>query len=91
MPANSDPLKVFISLKFLISHSLVIASIKFFATTIFFSLKNSRSSISRIEYSMLLLNAKALLAGIVHGVVVQIIMLASFKNSLFVLLTLKAT
>ena len=78
---NSEPLKVFNSLKFFISHSLVIVSIKFFATTIFLSLKFSRLSISKTEYSMLLLNAKALFAGIVHGVVVQIIILVSFRKS----------
>ena len=72
-------------------HSLTIEGIRFLATTIFFSLKNSRSSISKTEYSMLLLNANALLAGIVQGVVVQIIILASFKNSFLVSLILKAT
>ena len=40
---------------------------------------------------MLLLKAKALFAGIVQGVVVQIIILASFKKSFFVSLTLNAT
>ena len=40
---------------------------------------------------MLLLKAKALLAGIVQGVVVQIIILESFKNSFGEFLTLKAT
>ena len=70
MSLSSDPLKDFNSLNFLISHSLVIVSIKFLATIIFLSLKFSRSSISKTEYSMLLLKAKALLAGIVHGVVV---------------------
>ena len=69
----------------------MIDSIKLLATIIFFSLKLSNSLISRIEYSILLLNANALFAGIVHGVVVQMITLASFKNSCFVSLTLKAT
>ena len=40
---------------------------------------------------MLSLYANALLAGIVHGVVVQIIILVSLRKSLFVFLTLKAT
>ena len=69
----------------------MIDSIKLLATIIFFSLKLSNSLISRTEYSILLLNANALFAGIVHGVVVQMITLASFKNSCFVSLTLKAT
>ena len=69
----------------------MIDSIKLLATIIFFSLKLSNSLISRTEYSILLLNANALFAGMVHGVVVQIIALASFKNSCFVSLTLKAT
>ena len=72
------------------SHCLVISLIKFFATIIFFSLKFSSSSISITEYSMLLLKANALFAGIVHGVVVQIIILEFFKNSLLVSFTLKA-
>ena len=76
---------------FLISHSLVIDSIKFFATTILLFLKCSSWSISKTAYSILLLKANALLAGIVQGVVVQIIILASFKNSLLVFLTLNAT
>ena len=33
-------------------HSLTIEGIRFLATTIFFSLKNSRSSISKTEYSI---------------------------------------
>ena len=69
----------------------MIDSIKLLATIIFFSLKLSNSLISRTEYSILLLNANALFAGIVHGVVVQMITLASFKNCCFVSLTLKAT
>ena len=69
----------------------MIDSIKLLATIIFFSLKLSNSLISRTEYSILLLNANALFAGIVHGVVVQMITLASFKNSCFVSLTSKAT
>jgi hypothetical protein len=69
----------------------MIDSIKLLATIIFFSLKLSNSLISRTEYSILLLNANALFAGIVHGVVVQMITLASFKNSCFVSFTLKAT
>ena len=79
VPLNSDPLNVFNSLKFFIEHSLQIELIKFFATTIFLSLKYSRSSISRTEYSILLLNANALFAGIVHGVVVQILCLHLLK------------
>ena len=47
--------------------------------------------IFKTEYSILLLKARALLAGMVQGVVVQIIMLASFKKSLLVFLTLNAT
>ena len=71
----------------MISHALVIDSIKFFATTILLSLKCSRLSISSIVYSILLLKANALLAGIVHGVVVQIITFVSLRKSLFVPLT----
>ena len=91
VPLNSEPLKVFNSLKLLISHSLAIDSIKFFATTILLSLKCSRLSISSIVYSILLLKANALLAGIVQGVVVQIIILVSLRKSLLVSLTLNAT
>ena len=52
--------------------------------------KVSKGHISKTEYSMLLLKANALLAGIVHGVVVQMITLESLRKSFFVSLTLKA-
>ena len=91
MPVNSEPLNVFKTLNLSISQDLTIDSKRFLATIIFFSLKFSRSLISINTYSILLLKAKALFAGIVHGVVVQIIILESFKKSFELSLTLNAT
>ena len=91
MSLNSEPLNVFKILNFSIEQDLTIVSKRFVATTIFFSLKFSRSVISTNAYSMPLLKAKALLAGIVHGVVVQIIILEFFKKSFGLSLTLNAT
>ena len=91
MPVNSEPLNVFKILYFSIEQDLMVASSRFVATIIFFSLKFSSSLISTKAYSILLLKAKALLAGIVHGVVVQIIILDSFKKSFGLSLTLNAT
>ena len=70
----------FKTLCFFIPQDLIIESTRLLATIIFFSLKYSKDSISTNEYSIVLLKAKALLAGIVQGVVVQIIILASFKK-----------
>ena len=54
---------------------------KSFATIIFLFLKSDSLSTLIIKYLRLLLKANALLAGIVHGVVVQII-ISQFKRSL---------
>ena len=81
VPWNSEPLKVFKILCFSIPQDLTTDSTKLVATIIFLSLKWSNSLISTSEYSILLLNAKALFAGIVQGVVVQIIILESLRKS----------
>ena len=89
--SRSEPLKFFKTLNFLILQDFTTVLIKFLAIMIFFSLKFSKLEISIKEYSNELLKAKALFAGIVHGVVVHIIILASLRNSLSVFLILKAT
>ena len=72
VPSNSPPLKVFKVSNFFIPQDLTTESKRLVATIIFFSSKFSRSLISTKEYSMPLLKAKALFAGIVQGVVVHI-------------------
>ena len=78
--SNSFPLNFFKIVKSLKLHSSATLLTSLLATIIFLFLKFLRSlPILIIEYSILPLNAKALLTGMVQGVVVHITTLQFFK------------
>ena len=89
MPSNSFPKKLKFFLNFFILFSDITVSRSASATIIFRFLKSPSSSIFRLKYFNPGLYAKALLAGIVHGVVVQIITSEDINFSFFDLITLK--
>ena len=91
MPFKSLPLNFFKFTNSLIPQSFITESNNASASIIFLSLKSPSSFISINKYSRLSFYAKALFAGIVHGVVFQLITSLSFISLIFDDLTGKFT